>query len=122
VAEAKASIKTITPQRANEAVTAGRGILLDVREPGELSKDGTLAPEHIHVPRGVTEAKADPESSAADEGLTNACGESTVRVVCASGARAAMAIARLLTWAMTRNWSRAAWRAGKRPVCRPLKR
>jgi len=95
VAEAKASVETITPEQANEATRAGRGILLDVREPGELSKEGKLGPDHIHVPRGVLEAKADPDSGAADEGLTDARGKSTVMVVCASGARAAMAAARL---------------------------
>ena len=95
VAEAKARIETITPGEANDAVTAGRGILLDVREPGELDKDGKLGLDHVHVPRGLLEAKADPDSGMAEDGLTAARGRMPVMVVCASGARAAMAAARL---------------------------
>ena len=95
VAEAKATVETITPEQANTAAQSGRGILLDVREPGELTKDGKLGPDHIHIPRGLLEAKADPDSGMADADLTAARGKSPVMVVCASGARAAMAAARL---------------------------
>lgn len=95
VAEAKATVETITPEQANSAAQSGRGILLDVREPGELTKDGKLAADHIHIPRGLLEAKADPESGVADADLTAVQGKSPVMVVCASGARAAMAAARL---------------------------
>ena len=95
VAEAKASIETITPEQANAAAQSGAGVILDVRESGELTKDGKLALDHIHVPRGRLEAKADPDSGVADANLTAVQGKSPVMIVCASGARAAMAAARL---------------------------
>lgn len=95
VAEAKANVETISPEQANTAAQSGRGILLDVREPGELTKDGKLAADHIHIPRGLLEAKADPDSGVADAELTAVQGKSPVMIVCASGARAAMAAARL---------------------------
>ncbi|KZY52903.1 hypothetical protein A3734_17640 [Sulfitobacter sp. HI0054] len=95
VAEAKANVETISPEQANTAAQSRRGILLDVREPGELTKDGKLAADHIHIPRGLLEAKADPDSGVADAELTAVQGKSPVMVVCASGARAAMAAARL---------------------------
>ena len=94
-AEAKANVETISPEQANTAAQSGRGILLDVREPGELTKDGKLAADHIHIPRGLLEAKADPDSGMAEAHLTAVQGKSPVMVVCASGARAAMAAARL---------------------------
>lgn len=95
VAEAKATVETITPEQADTAARSGAGVLLDVREPGELTKDGKLGPDHIHIPRGLLEAKADPDSGVADTELTAVQGKSSVMVVCASGARAAMAAARL---------------------------
>lgn len=95
VAEAKASIETITPEQADAAARSGAGVILDVREPGELTKEGKLALDYNHVPRGLLEAKADPDSGVADADLTAAQGKLPVMVVCASGARAAMAAARL---------------------------
>lgn len=95
VAEAKGRVGEVTPQEAHDAVAAGRAVLLDVREAAELARSGTVGEEHLHIPRGVLEAKADPQSGAADPGLIAARDERTVLTLCASGARAAMAAARL---------------------------
>lgn len=95
VAEAKATVETISPEQAEANARSGAGLLLDVREPGELAKDGKLGPDHIHIPRGLLEAKADPDSGVAEADLTAVQGKSPIMVVCASGARAAMAAARL---------------------------
>ena len=95
VAEAKATVETISPGQADANARTGAGVLLDVREPGELTKDGKLRSDHIHIPRGLLEAKADPASGVADADLTAVQGKLPVMVVCASGVRAAMAAARL---------------------------
>ena len=95
VAKAKARIGTVSPGEADDAVRAGRAVLLDVREAAELTENGALGRDHLHIPRGVLEAKADPESGAANDRLTAARPDCAVLVVCASGARAAMAADRL---------------------------
>ena len=95
VAEAKATVETISPGQADANARTGAGVLLDVREPSELTKDGKLRSDHIHIPRGLLEAKADPASGVADADLTAVQGKLPVMVVCASGVRAAMAAARL---------------------------
>lgn len=95
VAQARARVETITPQQAHDSASNELAILLDVREPGELNQDGKLGSDYVHVPRGLLEAKADPDSGMSDPGLTGARGQMPVMVVCASGARAAMAAERL---------------------------
>lgn len=70
VAEAKANIWSITPEKAHRAQGLG-DLLLDVREPTELDNDGRIDGA-LHVPRGMLEAKADPETGAAEERLVAA--------------------------------------------------
>ncbi|MGR3762233.1 rhodanese-like domain-containing protein (plasmid) [Roseobacteraceae bacterium NS-SX3] len=89
VESARAQISSVSPQEAHEAAKAG-GVLLDVREPGELSEDGRPA-DCLHIPRGLLEAKADPQSEAAESALTSHRGQATICVLCASGARATLA-------------------------------
>lgn len=94
VAEAREQIRGVSPEAAEAAASAGDAVILDVREPAELEKDGALSAA-LHVPRGVLEAKADPDSGAALADLTEARGARQVQVLCASGARAALAAATL---------------------------
>ncbi len=87
VAEAKAATGTISADDAH----SGDCIILDVREAGELAQTGRVAGS-VHVPRGFLEARADPSAETADAGLTGALDKNLpVYVLCASGARAAMA-------------------------------
>lgn len=95
VAAAKARVGEVAPPEAHDAARSGGAVLLDVREAEELTRDGAIGVDHHHVPRGVLESRADPDSGAAHEGLTAARGDCEVLVVCASGARAAMAAERL---------------------------
>ncbi|MHA6345901.1 rhodanese-like domain-containing protein [Roseivivax sp. CAU 1761] len=89
VAEAKANITSISPEEAQKAQEAG-DLILDVREPAELDSDGRIDGA-LHVPRGVMEAKADPESGATETRLAETREKGKVHVLCASGARAAVA-------------------------------
>ncbi|MEF2553187.1 rhodanese-like domain-containing protein [Aurantimonas sp. A2-1-M11] len=92
VAEAKATTGVVAPADAH----AADGVILDVRETGELAESGEVAGA-VHVPRGFLEARADPSAESAHPPLTRAHGGGMpVHVLCASGARAALA-ARTLT-------------------------
>ncbi|CTQ34511.1 rhodanese-like domain-containing protein [Jannaschia rubra] len=90
VAEARGRIAAVSPHDAHE----GGGLVLDVREPDELSEKGRV-PGALHIPRGMLEANADPDSPVANETLTAERDGRTVDVLCASGARAALAAATL---------------------------
>jgi rhodanese-related sulfurtransferase len=87
VAEAKSMTGVVQPEEAHRA----GGVLLDVRETQELAESGRLGAA-VHVPRGFLEARADPTAESAHPPLTRAHGGALpVYVLCASGARAAMA-------------------------------
>ncbi|QDI76197.1 MULTISPECIES: rhodanese-like domain-containing protein [Leisingera] len=89
VETARAQTKTASPQDAHDAAAAGH-VILDVREPGELQQDGCVSGS-LHLPRGVLESKADPDSGAAEAALTSRRDDAGIYVLCASGARAALA-------------------------------
>lgn len=91
LADAKKTTPATTPADARADTDAGRAIILDVREAGELSAGGKPAGS-VHVPRGLLEFKADPETGAADQALTAAKTQGRkVHVLCASGGRAVLA-------------------------------
>ncbi len=91
VAEARERIEGVEPKEAGQTVD---NLILDVREANELTEKGRV-PDALHIPRGLLEASADPQSPAANERLTAARDGTTVDVLCASGARAALAAATL---------------------------
>lgn len=94
VSEAKAAAGEIDPREAHRRQSDG-DLILDVREGEELPKDGRIQGA-LHIPRGVLESRADPASSSGEDRLTGMRGSNrTVHVLCASGARAAMAAQRL---------------------------
>ncbi len=87
--EARRDIETIDPSEAHGC------LILDVREPGELTNNGAV-PDAIHIPRGLLEFKADPGSETAESALTSAHAQGRqVNVLCASGGRATLAAATL---------------------------
>ena len=90
VREAREQVAAVEPAAAG----AGGGLILDVREANELEENGRV-PNALHVPRGLLESNADPQSPMADERLTGIRDGGIVDVLCASGARAAMAAATL---------------------------
>jgi rhodanese-related sulfurtransferase len=90
VADARSRVDGIAPADAHRAMAQG-DVILDVRETAELKSDGAIEGA-IHIPRGLVEAQADPETGKANEALAaKRDGTGRVHVLCASGARAALA-------------------------------
>lgn len=90
VADARSRIEAISPADAHEAARSS-DVILDVREPSELDSDGAIGGA-VHIPRGLVEAQADPETGKSNDALTaKRGGGGRVHVLCASGARAALA-------------------------------
>lgn len=87
MATANAAVPRITPARAQELLAKGDAVLVDVREAAELQETGK-AVGAVHVPRGLLEFVADPESP-----QHNPRFDKTKKVVlyCAAGGRAALA-------------------------------
>ena len=61
VAEANKVITTLSIDEARALQDAGDGVIIDIRDVRELWRDGTV-PGAIHMPRGMLEFWADPES------------------------------------------------------------
>ena len=87
VAEASTATEQVSPEQAAKMVGDPDVLLVDVREQVELDKTGTIQGA-VHVPRGLLEFKADPESPMHERGLSS--GRRLV-LFCASGGRAALA-------------------------------
>ncbi|MGR3759803.1 rhodanese-like domain-containing protein [Roseobacteraceae bacterium NS-SX3] len=83
---ANEAVERIPAARAKELIADG-ALLLDVRDAPELEANGRAAGSH-HIPRGMLEFRADPDSQFHDPAL-----EFTRPIVlhCASGGRAALA-------------------------------
>jgi rhodanese-related sulfurtransferase len=91
VAEATAEVESITPKDAYDEATAGRAVLLDVREPVEWEQH---IEDAVQVPRGLLEFAADPRSPRHNAQLDPA---GRVIVYCRSGTRAVLAASTLKT-------------------------
>lgn len=117
LASARAVAAASTPTEAQAAAETG-AVILDVREPGELTADGRIATA-LHVPRGLLEVRADPESPAALSALTRQRGAGPVHVLCASGTRAWLAAHTLIRMgyeARVIEGGLAAWRRDGLPL------
>ena len=86
MAAAQAVVEKIEPARAKEMADAG-ALLLDIRDAVELEKTGRAEGSH-HVPRGMLEFRADPDSPFADLEFRR---DRPVVLFCASGGRAFLA-------------------------------
>jgi rhodanese-related sulfurtransferase len=86
LAEANAAVPRITPAQAKDLIAKG-ALAVDVRDALELRNTGKVAGA-LHIPRGMLEFQADPESPAHNKTLDKA---KTVIVYCASGSRSALA-------------------------------
>lgn len=89
VTEARSRVGSVSPQDAEQAARQG-DLILDVREPAELEKDGRISGA-LHIPRGILETRADATVSTAEARLTGLRGAGRVHVLCASGGRATLA-------------------------------
>jgi rhodanese-related sulfurtransferase len=86
VAAANAVVPKITPAQAQEIIANGNAVVVDVRDAPELEQSGKVAGA-VHIPRGMLEFRADPESPYHDH---NFASDKTVILYCASGGRAAL--------------------------------
>jgi rhodanese-related sulfurtransferase len=84
---ANASVPRITPSQAADMIDKHGAVVLDVRDAMELAQSGKVAGA-VHIPRGLLEFKADPESPAHDKSLDLS---KPVILYCASGGRSALA-------------------------------
>ncbi|MGH3676948.1 MAG: rhodanese-like domain-containing protein [Mycobacterium sp.] len=83
---ANAVVPRITPAQAQEKIAEGNALVVDVRDAPEVEKSGKVAGA-VHVPRGMLEFRADPESPYHDQHFAK---DKTVIVYCASGGRSAL--------------------------------
>jgi rhodanese-related sulfurtransferase len=87
LAAATASVPKISSQDAAALITGGDVLVVDVRDGAEVQSTGKIRGAK-HVPRGMLEFRADPESPLYDQAFNR---DKTVLVYCASGGRSALA-------------------------------
>lgn len=87
VAEAESLIEAISPQKAQALLGSDGVVFVDLREKGELRRDG-MVPGAVHVPRGMLEFWIDPESPYFKPELA---GPARYVFFCAAGWRSALA-------------------------------
>lgn len=83
---ANAVVERIDRARAQALIDEG-GLLLDLRDAPELEKTGRAVGSH-HIPRGMLEFRADPDSPFHDPQMKK---DRAIVLHCASGGRAALA-------------------------------
>ena len=88
VAAAKAEIETLSPADADAAAKDGSALLVDLRDPRELDREGRI-PGAFHAPRGMIEFWIDPASPYFKEAL--ATGQKLI-FFCASAWRSALTV------------------------------
>ena len=86
VESANAVVPKITPGQAQEMIANGNTLVVDVRDAPEVQQSGKVAGA-VHVPRGMLEFRADPESPYHDQNFAK---NKTVILYCASGGRSAL--------------------------------
>jgi rhodanese-related sulfurtransferase len=87
VEAADAAVPRITVAQAQELISEGNALVVDVRDAPEIQQSGKVAGA-LHVPRGMLEFRADPEAPSHDPHFDK---NRAVIVYCASGGRAALA-------------------------------
>ena len=88
VAEAKTQITTLSVEEAQARQAAGDALLVDIRDPRELVRDGRI-PGAFHAPRGMLEFWIDPESPYHKPELASG---KTLILFCASAWRSALSV------------------------------
>ncbi len=86
VEAANAVVPKVTPAQAQEMIASGNTLIVDVRDAPEVEQSGKVAGA-IHIPRGMLEFRADPESPYHDQNFAK---DKTVILYCASGGRSAL--------------------------------
>ena len=88
VSEALNEIKTITPDEALKLSNEDKCTLIDIREKGELDKNGRIENSN-HIPRGMLEFWLDPDGPYFKSGKLDMTKEMVL--FCAGGLRSALA-------------------------------
>jgi rhodanese-related sulfurtransferase len=86
VEAANAVVPKITAAQAQEIIAKGNALVVDVRDGPEVEQSGKIAGA-LHIPRGMLEFRADPESPYHDQHFAK---DKTVILYCGSGGRAAL--------------------------------
>lgn len=86
VAEAKTRIASLSVTDARAQVESGTALLVDIRDPRELARDGRI-PGAFHAPRGMLEFWVDPASPYHKDALAT---DRTLVLFCASSWRSAL--------------------------------
>lgn len=92
LAEANAAIESVSVQDLAYHLEDAGALLFDVRETVERDRDGYI-PNSIHLPRGLLEFQADPESPAYNDALSS---DRPMILYCGTGGRSALAAKTLL--------------------------
>jgi len=87
MATANAVVERLPAAAARTMIAEQGALLLDIRDTVEIEKTGRADGAH-HIPRGMLEFRADPESPYHDKELRR---DRPVLIYCASGGRAALA-------------------------------
>jgi rhodanese-related sulfurtransferase len=116
VAEATTMIRSLSPDEARAAAEAGTALLVDIRDPRELSRDGRI-PGAFHAPRGMLEFWIDPESPYHKPPLAT---EKTLVLFCASAWRSALSVRQLQDMGVEEiaeiEGGFSAWKAAGHPI------
>jgi rhodanese-related sulfurtransferase len=88
VARARERIENVSVQDAAKEFEAGKAVIVDLREPGERTQNGSI-PGAVHAPRGMLEFYADPTSPYHMDAFDP---ESRIILHCAAGGRSALAV------------------------------
>ena len=86
LAAANAAVPRVPPAEAKALMERGNTLVVDVRDAAELQSGGKIRGA-VHVPRGMLEFRADPESPYHNTAFAT---DKTVLVYCASGGRSAL--------------------------------
>ncbi len=92
VKEAKQEIENITPLQAQQELSDGNAVLIDIRESEELEKNGKIEGS-VHAPRGMIEFYAD---STQPYHMPEFEKDKRIILQCASGGRSALAAQTLI--------------------------
>ncbi|WP_405056684.1 rhodanese-like domain-containing protein [Kribbella sp. NBC_01505] len=119
VAAARSEIRNLTVDDVAAGLDSGAVVLIDIREPDEVSRDGVI-PGAVPAPRGMLEFYADPASPYHREEFDPA---GATILYCASGGRSALAVQALQTLGYADvahlDGGLKAWRAAGREVVAP---
>lgn len=86
LAAANAVVPKITHAEAQKMIADGNALVVDVRDTPEIQKSGKIKGA-LHVPRGMLEFRADPDSPYHDPTFTR---DRPIILYCASGGRSAL--------------------------------